>query len=37
LSKEAGGIQKGEIMGSLYTWGTDQFGQLGLDNFVASK
>jgi len=26
LSKEVGGIQKGEIMGLLYTWGTDQYG-----------
>ena len=24
-------------MGLLYTWGTDQYGQLGLDNFVAGK
>lgn len=23
IGKEVGGIQKGEILGSLYTWGTD--------------
>jgi hypothetical protein len=37
LGKEAGGIQKGEILGMIYAWGTDQYGQLGLDNFVAGK
>lgn len=37
LGKEVGGISKGEILGLLYTWGTDQFGQLGLENFVTGK
>lgn len=37
LGKEVGGICKGEILGLLYTWGTDQFGQLGLENFVTGK
>ena len=37
MSKESGGIQKGEILGQLYSWGTDQHGQLGLEYFITSK
>ena len=37
IGKEVGGMQKGEILGSLYSWGTDQFGQLGLEYFITNK
>ena len=37
LAKDAGGICKSEMTGLIYSWGTDQFGQLGLENFVAGK
>lgn len=37
IGKEVGGVQKGEILGSLYSWGTDQFGQLGLEYFITNK
>ena len=33
FGKEVGGIQKSEISGQLYVWGTDSQGQLGLDHF----
>ena len=37
VGKEMGGIAKGEILGQLYSWGTDQYGQLGLEYFITSK
>jgi alpha-tubulin suppressor-like RCC1 family protein len=29
-----GGVERGEVPGVVYTWGNDQYGQLGLENFV---
>ena len=37
LGKESSGTQKGEILGQLYSWGTDQYGQLGLEYFITHK
>lgn len=37
LGKEVGGSQKGEILGQLYSWGTDQYGQLGIEYFITNK
>ena len=31
LGKEVGGISKQDMSGVLYAWGTDNYGQIGLD------
>ena len=37
FNKDVGGILKNEISGTVYIWGSDQQGQIGLDNFCPQQ
>lgn len=37
FGKEVGGLQKNEVPGLLFIWGSDQYGQLGLDAHISGK